>query len=68
MTDGYRKNKKAIFKWREKNKETHSAYSKNYCSEYNSKHREEINRKTLLNYHYKKQCRIFREILIDEIV
>jgi hypothetical protein len=64
MTDGYRKKKISIYKWRANNRD---AFVK-YTNEYNSKHREEINRKTLLNYHYKKQCRIFREILIDEIV
>jgi hypothetical protein len=60
----YPKVKASIYKWRENNRE---AFFK-YTSEYNSKHREEINRKTKLNYHYKKQCAIFRNILIDEIV
>jgi hypothetical protein len=62
MTEGYRKKKTTIYKWRENHRE---AFVK-YTNEYNSKHREEINRKTLLNYHYKKQCRIFRNILLPD--
>lgn len=69
MAGRYPKVKTSIYKWRENNKEAYQAYARNYSTEYNSKHREEINRKTLLNYHYKAQCKIFRNILLpDEIL
>ena len=65
MAGRYPKVKTSIYKWRE----THREAFVNYTNDYNSKHRDEINRKTLLNYHYKKQCRIFRNILLpDEIL
>jgi hypothetical protein len=63
----YQKYKKTIYEWRDNNQDAYRAYVKVYNDQYNKEHREAINRKTLGNYYYKKQCQIFRNILLADL-
>jgi hypothetical protein len=62
MSPTYEQNKKHIYKYRESRLEEHKAYSR----EWNAKNKEKVNKANLGNYHYKKQCQIFRNILIAD--
>lgn len=66
-SESYEHYKTSIYKWRENNQDVYRAYVKTHNDKYNKKNREYINRKTLGNYHYKKQCAIFRNILNEDL-
>jgi type III secretory pathway component EscR len=61
----YQQNKKSIYKWRDNNQESYRAYVKAYSEKYNNENRENINKKVLGKYHFKKEAERFRNILIE---
>jgi hypothetical protein len=65
MSPSYEQNKKHIYKYRETHAETFRAYNNAYCKKYNEENRERLNKIRLGQYHYKKQCLIFRNILLS---
>ena len=67
MSPTYEQNKKHIYKYRETHAEAFQKYNNAYCKKYNEENRERLNKQRLGMYYYKKQCAIFRNILIDNI-
>jgi hypothetical protein len=61
----YQQNKKSIYKWRENNLDSFRAYNNEYCRKYNAANREKLNKMNKGTYHYKKECKIFRNILLE---
>ena len=67
MSPTYEQNKKHIYKYRETHAEAFKKYNNEYCKKYDEKHREQLNKVRLGMYYYKKQCAIFRNMLLDDI-
>jgi hypothetical protein len=59
--------KQSIYKWRENHKEEHLKYSRDYERKRYEIVREQKIQKVLGRYYFKKECKIFLRILIDEI-
>ena len=58
--------KKAIDKWRLKNKEKYNSYMLTKVKEYRINNNEHSNRLRMLRYYYHKEAAIFRNILIEQ--
>lgn len=58
--------KKATYKWMEKNKEHHLKYARDYERKRYENNREKKIQKVLDKYFFKKELKIFLKILIDE--
>lgn len=67
MSPTYQQNKKHIYKYRETHSEAFRLYNNAYSKMYNAVNRDRLNKLRLGQYHYNKQCKIFRNILIDDI-
>ena len=57
----------SIYKWRENHKKQHNEYLLKKNREYILVKRDHINSLRRRGYIYQKQCKIFRNILIDDI-
>lgn len=60
----YQQNKVFVYKWREANRDTYLTYMNEYNKNYRENHKEYYKQKRLANYYFKKECEIFRQILI----
>jgi hypothetical protein len=57
--------KRATMNWRMKNKEKFNSYMKPFSHIYYHSHKEIRSKINAKNYLYKKECAIFRNILLD---
>jgi hypothetical protein len=61
----YEKSKSSILKWRENNKEKFTEYMHDYYKNvYYVKNKEQINKKRCELYHFTKECKRLRAILL----
>ena len=56
--------KNNILKWRNKNRDKYNDYMNNYSKGYYQINAETFKKKRRYHYHYKKECDIFRKILM----
>lgn len=65
MAKYYNENtKKASYKWRENNKDEYLEYMKPQTLRYYHSHKIECNERRMKLYYYRKECEIFRKILL----
>ena len=60
----YEKNKQYIYNWRKKNKETYDKKNTQYVLSYYYKNKKRLNAKRLGYFHYAREAKLFRNILI----
>ena len=60
----YEKAKQYIYNWREKNKEIYKEKNKQYVLTYYYKHKQRLNTKRLGYFHYHREAKQMRNILI----
>jgi len=59
--------KQSIYKWRDTHKEEHLKYSRDYERKRYEAVKDQKIQKVLAKYYFKKECKIFLQILIDEV-
>ena len=61
------KSKKAIMKWRETHGDEYLEYMRPHSLRYYKEHKDVCNARRVKLYYYQKECKIFRNILVDEL-
>ena len=57
--------KKSIMKWRETHNTEYLEYMRPHSLRYYNEHKDTCNARRIKLYYYKKECAIFRNILLD---